>query len=88
MRQLLAGAKFLDGFVQTALVSCGLVSLDQAFAGHAINFRDGQLVLLGGTVRIARANGSDDLFNSGAHARLQRDIVLATNFRLLGAFGC
>src|SRR5690606_4657209 len=71
--------------VQAALVPGGLVLVDDALVGHAINDRHGGLVGGFGVGLVAGLDGLRDFLHLGAHHRAQARIVLAMAFRLPGA---
>ena len=75
----------LDVLVQAALVTSGLVSVDDAFAGHAINDRHSGFVGFNSIVFVTSGNRLDDVLDVCAQLGAQARIVLAMCFRLADA---
>lgn len=68
--------------VQAALVTCGLVCMDESLSCRAVNDRYGGIIGLPGLVTITGCNGSDHLFDGCAHVGPLTGIPLTVYFCL------
>jgi len=81
-------ADCFNGGVKSALVTCGLVLVHNAFIRHSVNDRYGLAVSILGTLLVAALDGRDNFLDVGAHhGRLAR-IVAASYFGLASALLC
>jgi hypothetical protein len=65
-----------------------LVVMDQALIGHPVDLGDRRTIFRRCSFRVTLTQGIDDFLDCRAHARFQRDVVLATALSLLGTFSC
>src|SRR5690625_5558540 len=77
----LSGQRF-NSAVQAALMASGLVLVDQAFVGYAVDHRNGSCVRSLGRFSIAGFNGADYFFHISARHGAQAGVVLAGVFVL------
>ena len=66
----------------------GLILLDDAAVGHAINDGDRRIERSARIISIASVDSGNDLFDLGANQRAQARIVSATLIILTGALSC
>jgi hypothetical protein len=62
--------------------------MDQAPIGHLVDLRHRNSIFCCRDFGITLVQSTDDLFDRCAHARFERDIVLAAALRLLRTFCC
>ncbi len=74
--------------VQAALVTGGLVLVDNAFVGHAVDDRYSFVISRFGYCWVAANNCGVYLFDRRADERPEAGVVCPTLFRLAGAFPC
>ena len=78
----------VDVMIQTAFMARGLVAMDQALVGHAVD--RGHCVFIGsfGCRLIAFFNSVVNTFDIGAHHSAHAHVLGATGNGLTGAFSC
>jgi hypothetical protein len=78
--------EFFDLGIQAALMTSGLVFVDDAFVGNAIDDRNGSGVSSFSSFGIAFVDRGNNFLDVGAHHRAQAAVVQTSVFCLLGAF--
>ena len=69
-------------------MSCCFVFVNDAVSNSPVKYRNRRLIGRLGRGVVPAFNCGDRLFNYGSHCRSLAGVVLATNFRLSGAFFC
>ena len=69
-------------------MSCCFVFVNDAVSNSPVKYRNRSLISRLGSGVVPAFNCGDSLFNCGSHCRSLAVVVLATNFRLSGAFLC
>ena len=77
-----------DMLIQTALVTSGLVCMNQSLAGSAVNDRNRCSIGLCRAVTIACLDGGYDFLYRGAHIGPLAGVPLTVYLRLPCALGC
>lgn len=67
-------------------MSCCFVFVNDAVSNSPVKYRNRRLIGRLGRGVVPAFNCGDRLFNYGSHCRSLAGVVLATNFRLSGAF--
>ena len=69
-------------------MSCCFVFVNDAVSNSPVKYRNRRLISRLSSGVVTAFNCGDSLFNCGSHCRPLAGVVLATNFRLSGAFLC